>query len=100
MHQPGRAVQVEPIKFVLKAHGTMRLKLHYDEPLPTFAFTFAFKFNLRRHSQAASAGGDPRKKGPASKVWTSQFLQLHERTVRAEEASQAGACTRPLLSST
>ena len=42
----GRAVQVDPIKPTLKAHGTKRLKLYYDEP-PSH---FADNFNLRRHS--------------------------------------------------
>ena len=42
----GRAVQVDPIKPALKAPGTMRLKLIYDEPLSTFAFNY----NLRRYS--------------------------------------------------
>ena len=39
-------MQVDPIKPMLKAPATMRLKLKYDEPLSNFAF----KFNLRRHS--------------------------------------------------
>ena len=38
------AVQVDTVKFVLKAPGTKRLILKYDEPLSSFAF----KFNLRR----------------------------------------------------
>ncbi len=44
-HQ-GKPVQVDPIKPTLKAPGTKRLKLEYDEPLSNFAF----KFNLRRYS--------------------------------------------------
>ena len=43
---PGRAVQVNPIKPMLKAPGTKRLKLTYDEPLSSFAF----KFNLCRYT--------------------------------------------------
>ena len=39
-------MQVDPIKPTLKAPGTKRLKLKYDEPLSKFAF----KFNLRRYS--------------------------------------------------
>jgi hypothetical protein len=38
-------VQVDPIKPKLKAPGTKRLKLEYDELLSSFAF----KFNLRRY---------------------------------------------------
>ena len=45
---PGRVVQVEPIKPMLKAPGTKRLKLLYEEP-PS---SFAFEFNLRRYSLA------------------------------------------------
>ena len=45
---PGKAVQVDPIKPTLKAPGTQRLKLKYDNPLSSFAF----KFNLRRYTQA------------------------------------------------
>ena len=44
----GRAVQVDPIKPTLKAPGTKRLKLKYDELLSSFAF----KFNLRRYTLA------------------------------------------------
>jgi len=41
----GRAVQVDPMKPVLKAPGTKRLKLECDEPLSNLAFDF----NLRRY---------------------------------------------------
>jgi len=41
----GRAVQVDPIKFTLKAPGTKRLKLSHDDPLSDFAF----KINLHRY---------------------------------------------------
>jgi hypothetical protein len=59
----GKAVQVDPIKPTLKAPGTKRLKLDYDEPLSEFAF----KFNLRRYntvvhvhpSLGLAAGGVP-----------------------------------------
>ena len=33
-------MQVDPVKTTLKAPGTKHLKLHYDEPLSNFAFTF------------------------------------------------------------
>jgi len=45
---PCRAVQVEPMKPMLKAPGK-RLKLTYDKLLSSFAF----KFNLRRYNPAA-----------------------------------------------
>ena len=48
IYQPGKAVQVDPIKPTLKAPGTKRLKLKYVEPFSNFAF----KFNLRRYDLA------------------------------------------------
>jgi hypothetical protein len=47
MAKQGRAVQVDPIKPTLKAPGTKRLKLEYDDLLSIFGF----EFNLRRHSK-------------------------------------------------
>jgi len=61
--EPGRAVQLDPIKPTLKAPGTKRLKLKSDEPL----LKFAFSFNLRRYSQ------------------------VHSRTFRVEEPSAPAA---------
>jgi len=49
-------VQVDPIKLALQAPGTKRLKLNYVKLLSTFAF----KFNLRRYSEAGGRGRDPR----------------------------------------
>jgi hypothetical protein len=46
----GRPVQVDPIKPTLKAPGTKRLKVRYEEPLSKFAL----KFNLRLYIVAAS----------------------------------------------
>jgi hypothetical protein len=40
-------VQVDPIKPTLKAPGTKRLKLEYDELLSMFGF----KFDLRRYTK-------------------------------------------------
>jgi len=40
-------VELEPIKPVLKAPGSKRLKLNCDIPLSNFAF----KFNLRRYTE-------------------------------------------------
>jgi len=50
--QQGRAVQVDHIKPKSKLPGTKCLKLKCDEPLSCFAFNF----NLRRYSKAASKG--------------------------------------------
>jgi len=44
----GRVVQVDPIKPVLKAPGSQRLRLRCDILLSNYAF----KFNLRRYSKA------------------------------------------------
>jgi hypothetical protein len=44
----GRAVQVDPIIPTLKAPGTKRLKLQYDELLSSCPF----KFSLRRYTTA------------------------------------------------
>jgi hypothetical protein len=55
----GRAVQVDPIKPTLKAPGTKRLNLQYDELLSIFAF----KFNLRRYAM-----DDVRKRVVMSRV--------------------------------
>ena len=46
MEGQDRAVQVDPIKPTLKAPGTKRLKLKYDEVLSNFAF----RFHLRRYT--------------------------------------------------
>jgi len=46
-------VQVDPTKPALKAPGTKRLKLKYDEPLSNFAV----KFMLRRYSEVLQKGG-------------------------------------------
>jgi len=46
----GRAAQVDPLKPVLKAPGTMLCKLIYDEPLSIFAF----KFNLHHYTADAA----------------------------------------------
>ena len=44
-------MQVDPIKPTLKAPGTQRLNLKYDELLSSFAFNF----NLRRYTEGADA---------------------------------------------
>ena len=49
---PGRAVQVYPIKSTLKVPGTKRVQLKFDESLSNFAF----KINLRRYIQATPIG--------------------------------------------
>jgi len=45
----GEAVQVDPVKSMLKAPGTKRLKLKYNELLSNIALNF----NLRRYTWAS-----------------------------------------------
>ena len=45
-------MQVDPIKPMLKPHGTKHLKLKCDELLSSFAF----KFNLRRYTVEGTEG--------------------------------------------
>jgi len=74
-------VQVEPIKPMLKAPRTKRLKLSNVEPPPNFSF----EINVRRYTEAAK----------------NKFTELHHSFEAARSAeTQAGAYTRPLLSST
>jgi hypothetical protein len=47
----GEAVQADPNKPTLKAPGTRRLKLEFDELLSSFGF----KFNLRRYIMIAAS---------------------------------------------
>ena len=48
----GRAVQVDPMKPSLKAPGTNRLKVKYDDPLSNFPFIF----NLRCYTWGPMVG--------------------------------------------
>ena len=52
-------MQVDPIKTTLKAPGTERLKLKYEELLSNFGF----KFNLRRYTKDKA---EPATKYPAT----------------------------------
>jgi len=54
----GRAVQVDPIKPMLKPRGTKRLKVKCDILLSTFAF----KFNLRRYTMVMAGLSGPRRR--------------------------------------
>jgi hypothetical protein len=53
----GRAVLVDPIRSMLKAPGTRRLKRKCDEP-PS---NFAFKLSLRRYSWGRRANSTARR---------------------------------------
>ena len=59
-YQHGRAVQVDPIKPMLKAPGTKGLILTCDDLLSNFAF----HFNLRRYSAAITSGCSLKTPGP------------------------------------
>ena len=60
----GRAVQIDPMKYMLNAPGTKRLKLNYDVPLSRFAF----KFGCRRYTWRRSSRWTPgsRRRSPSS----------------------------------
>jgi len=92
-------VQVDPLKPILKAPGTKRLKLKYDQLLSNLAFNF----NLRRYIKGLELSVDE-----ALAVWRSQFsygrmadfMREHTYHVRHTYGLEAGAYTRPLSSST
>jgi hypothetical protein len=92
-------VQIDPMKPMLKAPGTKRLKLNYDEPLSKLAF----KFRLRRFTEV-SDGEDREDWEP---LYGEQVARkedgtwvLRETRRRLQGAVMAGAYTRSLLSST
>jgi hypothetical protein len=68
---PGKAAQVNPIKLHLKLPGNKRLKVKYGKLLSFLGFDF----NLRCYNLTAALA-------------------------RIDAGLEAGACTRPLLSST
>jgi hypothetical protein len=74
----GRAVQVDPIKPILKSPKTKRLKLKYGGP-PS---KFAFKFNLRRWH------------------WVDLIMDAIALLWVIQSLLTAGAYTRPLFGST
>jgi hypothetical protein len=85
-------VQVDPIKPTLKAPGTERLKLEYDEP----ASNLAFKFNLRRYHPSEPAFVATcnvcHRELEIGKGWRCE-------TCHDYDICEAGAYTRPFLSS-
>jgi len=80
-------VQVDPIKPMLKAPGIKLLKLKYDKPLSNFAF----KFNLRRYSEASVS---------LSQVFQLVGTKYDNAFTGGVVGEQAGAYTRSLYSST
>jgi len=52
------------MKSILKAPGTKRLKLNYDELLSIIAY----KFNLRRYTKVVSGGGSKSGKKSGKKA--------------------------------
>jgi len=88
----GRTVQVEPMKSMLKAPGTKRLKLHNDEPPPNVAF----KFNLRRYS----VGLDPDVEETAAEWFQSLGYRVLTGENHLTKGFWAGAYTRSRFRST
>ena len=79
-------MQVDPIKPTLKAPGTNRLKLEYDEQLSDFAF----KFNLRCYKLVV-----------LERAQAQRFVQGLDTFLKSQQSRlKAGAYTRSLLSST
>jgi len=78
-------VQVDPIKFILKAPRTKLLKLKYDVPL----LNFAFKFNLRRYTK----GGAFRMVYGSSGTCTDCDFKSNSGSSFVTHAA-AGVCTR------
>jgi hypothetical protein len=71
----GRPVQVDPINPTVKAPGTKRWKLRYDEP-PS---NFAFKFNVHHYTMV-----------PVEGVKTTILMQLKE--AGKVSLAKAGRC--------
>jgi len=93
----GRAVQVEPMKPVLKAPGTMLLKLRCDEPLSHFPFNSIC-------AATPGAAGPPRHRAahrhPHRPRYPPHAAVARPHAGAGAAGGGAGAHTRPLLSST
>ena len=79
-------MQLDPMTPMLKPPGTKHLKLECKIRLSTFAF----KFNLRRHTEARAAAAERRAAAAESKM--TDMKAKHS-------AAEAGAYTLPLFSS-
>ena len=84
----GRSVQVEPIKPMLTALGTKRLKLKFGELLSSFAF----KFNLRCYTMEQHRDDEQHRGMFFIVPGVAELIVLGY--------SQAGAYNRPLSGST
>ena len=78
-------MQVDPVKPTLKAPGTKRLKLKYDEPLSNFAF----KFNVRRYAEVGLGVG-LRVSGKAAAFMQKVGRGLHWSTFRHNVSAFCG----------
>ena len=63
----GRAVQVEPMKPILKPPGTKRLKLKYDKLL-SILLQVAFNFKLRHYTKVWEAADLVEERGEYERV--------------------------------
>ena len=91
-HRRSKAVQVDPVKPTLKAPGTKRLKLKYDELLSNFAFPS----NLRRYAAGEYLDDDERQVGRRRLTPTEQIpLSLSEMSsgvVTRQKGIASGSC--------
>jgi hypothetical protein len=86
-------VQVEPMKPVLTAPGSMLLNLRYVGLLSKYAFNF----NLRRYSEGKGESGVAERGGGGG---AGEWLEVAVDDVAALEMFAAGAYTHSLYSST
>jgi len=109
----GRAVQVDPMKPMLKARGTERLKLEYDESPSNFAFKSKFRRYSKESEAKAKEGEAAETSRKAAAVAAASALAAASKQRGEEEAAEAtrkaaaamaaaeaGAYARSLFSST
>jgi len=92
-------VQVDPSKPVLKASGTMRLKLKYGKLLSSFAFKSDLRLYIVDYAFMSRAS-DYYHRSTKLPVSLSFFMCYYDAYLNGYDTIMAGAYTRPLFSST
>jgi hypothetical protein len=94
----GRAVQVDPIKPTLKATGTERLKLKYEELLSNVGF----KFNLRRYNWDTCRWRHPlaRRRSSSSNRAAHRYTRRRKLAPRSSISSSSSFSVRSCVRST